>query len=53
MNAPDDNEFWDRVTAATLKMRDMNLHIDDQPALRLLDVRTKARRSSASRVSTC
>ncbi|WP_310723703.1 replicative DNA helicase, partial [Burkholderia multivorans] len=43
MNAPDDNEFWDRVTAATLKMRDMNLHIDDQPALRLLDVRTKAR----------
>ncbi|MBU9534615.1 AAA family ATPase, partial [Burkholderia multivorans] len=40
MNAPDDNEFWDRVTAATLKMRDMNLHIDDQPALRLLDVRT-------------
>ncbi|MBU9359575.1 AAA family ATPase, partial [Burkholderia multivorans] len=43
MNAPDDNEFWDRVTAATMKMRDMNLHIDDQPALRLLDVRTKAR----------
>jgi replicative DNA helicase len=43
MNAPNDNEFWDRVTAATLKMRDMNLHIDDQPALSLLDVRTKAR----------
>ncbi|SAK19181.1 DnaB domain-containing protein [Burkholderia multivorans] len=43
MKTPADNEFWDRVTAATLKMRDMNLHIDDQPALRLLDVRTKAR----------
>ncbi|WP_186013791.1 replicative DNA helicase [Burkholderia gladioli] len=43
MSAPDDNEFWDRVTAATMKMRDMNLHIDDQPALRLLDVRAKAR----------
>ncbi|KVR92143.1 replicative DNA helicase [Burkholderia vietnamiensis] len=43
MNAPDDNEFWDRVTAATLKMRDMNLHIDDQASLRLLDVRSKAR----------
>jgi replicative DNA helicase len=39
----DDNEFWNRVTAATMKIKDMNLFIDDQAALRLLDVRSKAR----------
>jgi replicative DNA helicase len=39
----DDNEFWNRVTAATMKIRDLNLYIDDQAALRMLDVRSKAR----------
>lgn len=43
MEAPDDNAFWDRVTEATTKIRDLNLYIDDQPSLRLLDVRSKAR----------
>ncbi|MDR5736155.1 replicative DNA helicase [Caballeronia sp. LZ025] len=44
MRAPeDDNEFWNRVTAATMKIKDLNLYIDDQAALRMLDVRSKAR----------
>lgn len=44
MESPeDDNEFWNRVTAATMKIKDMNLFVDDQAALRLLDVRSKAR----------
>lgn len=44
MQAPeDDNEFWNRVTAATMKIKDLNLYIDDQAALRMLDVRSKAR----------
>ncbi|WP_321821477.1 MULTISPECIES: replicative DNA helicase [unclassified Burkholderia] len=44
MKAPaDDNEFWGRVTVAAQKVTGMNLHIDDQAALRLQDVRAKAR----------
>jgi len=36
-------EDWDAFTAATAKINSMNLHLDDQPALTLLDVRSKAR----------
>ncbi|RQS22865.1 MULTISPECIES: replicative DNA helicase [unclassified Burkholderia] len=44
MEAPaDDNEFWGRVTVAAQKVTGLNLHIDDQAALRLQDVRAKAR----------
>ncbi|KAK43629.1 helicase DnaB [Caballeronia jiangsuensis] len=44
MQSPeDDNEFWNRVTAATMKIKDLSLFIDDQAALRMLDVRSKAR----------
>jgi replicative DNA helicase len=39
----ENEEFWDRITAATMKIKDLNLYIDDQGGLRLLDVRTKAR----------
>ncbi|KQV50056.1 replicative DNA helicase [Massilia sp. Root335] len=34
---------WDRLTHATIKIRDMKLHQDDQAGLRLLDVRLKAK----------
>jgi replicative DNA helicase len=34
---------WDGFTAANAKLNDMNLFLDDQPALTLLDVRGKAR----------
>ncbi|MGB8414978.1 replicative DNA helicase [Paraburkholderia sp.] len=44
MEAPEnDADFWTRVTAAAVKVKDLRLYIDDQPALRLLDVRSKAR----------
>jgi replicative DNA helicase len=44
MKSPeDDNDYWNRVTAATMKIKDLNLYIDDQAALRMLDVRAKAR----------
>lgn len=44
MKAPEkDDEFWQKVTAASLKIKDLNLYFDDQAALRLLDVRSKAR----------
>lgn len=44
MKAPEnDVEFWNRVTVAAQKITDLNLYIDDQAALRLLDVRSKAR----------
>jgi replicative DNA helicase len=39
MNAQD----WSRFTEANLELTGMNLHLDDQPALTLLDVRSKAR----------
>lgn len=34
---------WDGFTVANTKLQDLNLHLDDQPALTLLDVRNKAR----------
>ncbi|NUA26124.1 replicative DNA helicase [Cupriavidus basilensis] len=37
------SEDWDRVTAATGRIADLNVFLDDQPALTLLDVRAKAR----------
>jgi len=37
------NQQWDGYTHASKKIQDLNLHIDDQPALTLLDVRCKAR----------
>lgn len=44
MEAPaDDNEFWGRVTVAAQKVTELTLHVDDQAALRLQDVRAKAR----------
>lgn len=39
MNAQD----WNNFTEANLELTGMNLHLDDQPALTLLDVRSKAR----------
>jgi replicative DNA helicase len=38
-----DDADWTNFTAATAKIKEMNLHFDDQPALTLLDVRSKAR----------
>lgn len=44
MESPeDDNEYWNRITAASLKVSKLQLYIDDQAGLRLLDVRAKAR----------
>lgn len=37
-----EDEEWSRFTAAAQKIEKLNLHIDDQPALTLLDVRGKA-----------
>lgn len=37
------DEDWNRVTAATHKLVDMGLYIDDQAALTLLEIRSKAR----------
>lgn len=34
---------WDGFTAANMRLQQLNLHLDDQPALTLLDVRSKAR----------
>jgi replicative DNA helicase len=34
---------WSNFTAANIKLKKANLHLDDQPALSLLDVRSKAR----------
>lgn len=39
----DDNEFWSRITTASAKINNLNLHVDDQSSLRMLDVRSKAR----------
>lgn len=36
-------EDWRALTAATGKISDLNLYLDDQPALTLLEVRSKAR----------
>lgn len=37
------NADWSNFTVANVKLNDMRLHLDDQPALTLLDVRSKAR----------
>jgi replicative DNA helicase len=37
------NEEWSGFTVANMKLQNLNLHLDDQPALTLLDVRGKAR----------
>ncbi|MFC0168397.1 replicative DNA helicase [Pseudoduganella danionis] len=34
---------WQGFTAANARLQELNLHLDDQPALTLLDVRSKAR----------
>jgi len=34
---------WDRFTGANARLQEMNLHLDEQPALTLLDVRGKAK----------
>lgn len=39
---PDDNEAWQRVVDATEKAETLSLEIDDQPALTLLAIRSKA-----------
>lgn len=36
------DDDWTRFSAANSKLQTMNLHIDDQPALTILDVRSKA-----------
>lgn len=36
-------EQWESVVSATEALQDMNLHLDDQPALSIFDVRSKAR----------
>jgi replicative DNA helicase len=38
-----DAEDWTGFTAGTAKLNNLNLHLDEQPALTLLDVRAKAR----------
>jgi replicative DNA helicase len=44
MEAPaDDREFWDRITVAATKVTGLTMHVDDEAALRLQDVRAKAR----------
>ncbi|MEL6752486.1 MAG: DnaB-like helicase C-terminal domain-containing protein, partial [Pseudomonadota bacterium] len=37
------DEDWQRFTVAAHKITDLNLYLDDQPALTLLEVRSKAR----------
>ncbi|PZX29443.1 replicative DNA helicase [Cupriavidus phytorum] len=37
------DEHWNNLTAATAKIAELNLFMDDQPALTLLEVRSKAR----------
>lgn len=36
------DDDWNKFTFANAKLTEMNLHIDDQPALTILDVRSKA-----------
>lgn len=37
-----DSQEWDRFSGASAKLNGLNLRLDDQPALTLLDVRSKA-----------
>jgi replicative DNA helicase len=44
LRRPDDNQmYWERMTAAFHKASEMNLFIDDQTALNMLEIRSKAR----------
>ena len=38
-----DDQDWNSLTHATMKMQDLNLYLDDQGGLRLIDVRMKAK----------
>lgn len=38
-----EDQDWDRLTTATMKVQDLNLFLDDQGGLRLIDVRMKAK----------
>jgi replicative DNA helicase len=38
-----DNDDWSRVTLASQRIAELELHVDDQPGLTLLEVRNKAR----------
>jgi len=38
-----EQEDWERVTHATMKINELNLFLDAQPAMSLMDIRTKAR----------
>lgn len=38
-----DTDNWDAVTAAFIKARSLNLHIDDETGLNMLEIRAKAR----------
>lgn len=40
---PDQKEYWNRMTHAFAVAQEMNLFIDDQTALNMLDIRSKAR----------
>ncbi|MDI1260243.1 DnaB-like helicase C-terminal domain-containing protein [Aquabacterium sp.] len=46
---PDDHETWHRVVDATEMARTLSLEIDDQPALTLLAIRSKAQMVKARR----
>jgi len=37
------DQEWQGFTAANARLQELNLHLDDQPAITLLDVRSKAR----------
>lgn len=44
LRMPDDNDLqWARMTAAFQKAQDLNMYIDDQTALSMLEIRSKAR----------
>jgi replicative DNA helicase len=38
---PNDDEFWSRLVEGTERVRRLNLLIDEQPALRIIDARSK------------
>lgn len=38
-----EQDDWTRFTAANVKLKDMSFYLDEQPALTILDVRSKAR----------
>lgn len=42
-DTPENKLRWDNMTAAFAKAQDLNLYIDDQTALNMVDIRSKAR----------